>query len=247
MRSFQACLKNELYLMLYRKKTVAFLIFSAVLPIILTFFLHSLQPFLGLIAINRSFPIDMLSLYTMLLIPLFIFLTASDLFPNEISSRTLKLSLLRPNTRLQVFLAKTAALVIGIGAILLILGAVTTVCSLFIGEAGSFDGPGMLKTYFASFISMIALSALFVFVSQFFSTASGSFAFSIILYAAAKLAPFFFHSILPFSPASYTDWYLLWLSNSVTAAKLFTTALFLVSSCTLFFSIGYIMFSRKEV
>lgn len=247
MYSLKAGLKNELYLLLYRRKTVIFMAFSAILPILLTVSLHKLQPVLGLVAVSRSFPIDMLGLYTMLWIPLYIFLTAADLFPNEISSRTLKLSLLRPITRFQVFLSKTAALVIGVGALLFILGAVTAACGLFLGAAGSFSIAEILKTYFASFISMAALSMMFVFVSQFFNTASGSFAFSIVLYAAAKLAPFFVRSVSSFSPASYTGWHLLWLSNTVSADKLLAGFLFLISSSILFFSLGYLIFNRKEV
>ncbi|CAG7614097.1 ABC transporter permease subunit [Paenibacillus allorhizosphaerae] len=246
MHSFKAGLRNELDLLFYRRKTVVFFLFSAILPALLAASLHSLQPFFGLIAVSRSFPIDMLGWYTMLWIPLFIFLTAADQFPGEVSSRTLKLSLLRPMTRLQVYLSKAAALVVGVAALLVILGLVTAICSLFAGTGGSFDATGMFKAYAASFVSMAALAAVFVFVSQFFGSASGSFTFSIVLYAAAKLAPFFARPVSAFSPASYTDWHLLWISSTVPAGKLIVTTLFLISSCILFFSLGYFLFNRKE-
>lgn len=247
MHSLKAGIINELYLLLYRRKTIFFLLASAILPILFAVSLHSLQPFLGLVAVSRSFPIDMLGLYTMLWIPLFIFLTAADQFPNEVTTRTLKLALLRPITRFQVFLAKMAALVIGIAALLTILGTVTVASSLFVGDAGSFQWTDVFKTYFASFISMTALSAMFVFVSQFFNSASGSFAFSIVLYAAAKLAPFFVPSVSAFTPVAYTDWHLLWLNPVVSSGRLITTSLFLGSSCILFFTLGYFIFNRKEV
>jgi ABC-2 type transport system permease protein len=246
--SFNAGLKNELRLLLYRKKTVVFMAFSALLPILLAFSLHALQPILGLIAVSESFPVEMLGMYTLIWIPLFIFLTAADLFPNEIASRTLKLALLRPITRFQVFLAKTTAIGIGIGVLLVVLGFVTFLCSLVSGQAGTAaDWLGVFKAFCAAFVSMMALATVFVFVAQFFKTTSGFLIFSIILYAAAKLAPFLVSSVSAFSPASYTDWHMLWLSSSVSTGKLVTTSVYLFSSCILFFTLGYFIFDKREV
>jgi ABC-2 type transport system permease protein len=248
MHSLKAGFTNELLLMLYRRKTIAFLIASALLPIVFAVSLHSLQPILGLIAVSQSFPVDILGIYTMLWIPLFIFLTASDLFPNEISARTLKLALLRPITRFQVFLSKTGALIAGIGAILILLFAVTSACTLFMGSStGVSDWIGIVKAFIASYVSMIALAVLFVFAAQFFKSASGFFAFSIVLYLALKIAPFFVRTVSAFSPASYTNWHMLWLSNTVSVGTLLQASLFLISSCILFFTLGYFMFQRKEV
>jgi ABC-2 type transport system permease protein len=239
---------NELFLLLYRKKVIMFGVFSAILPILLAVSLNALQPILGLLAVSPSFPIEMLSLYTGIWIPLFIVTITADLFPNEVASRTLKLALLRPNTRLQVFGAKVAALGTGIAVILVLLGIITFVCNFFAGTAVSFaEGVGILKAYFAAFVSMLALSALFVFVSQFFKSASGYMVFAIVFYAAAKVAPFLISSFSAFSPTAYTDWYMLWLNQTVSAGKLLTTTLFLISSCMLFFTLGYYKFDRKEV
>lgn len=104
----------------------------------------------------------------------------------------------------------------------------------------------MLKAYAAAFVSMVALSALFIFVSQFSNQPAASW-FSLVLFAAAKVAPFLSSSIAAFSPTSYTDWHTLWLSQNVSSGKLLTTSLFLVSSCMLFLALGYYKFDRKEV
>jgi ABC-2 type transport system permease protein len=239
---------NELYLLLYRRKVVMFGVFSAILPILLAISLHALQPVLGLIAVSQSFPIEMLSIYTGLWIPLFILTVTADLFPNEIASRTLKLALLRPNTRFQVFGTKVMALGTGIAAILVLLGIVTFICNLFAGTSVGFgEQIGILKAYVAAFVAMFALSAVFVFISQFFKSASGFIVFAIVLYAAAKIAPFLISSFAAFSPTAYTDWHMLWLSSTVSASKLLTSTLFLLSSSLLFFSLGYYKFDKKEV
>ncbi|GGA09177.1 membrane protein [Paenibacillus marchantiophytorum] len=248
MRRWRPGYLNELYLLLYRKKVVMFAIFSAILPILLVISLHALQPVFGLIAVSQSFPIEMLSIYTSIWIPLFILTIISDLFPNELASKTRKLALLRPNSRFQVFGTKVAALGTGIAGILIVLGIVTFICNLFTGTSANFsETAAMMKAYLAAFVSMIALSALFVFVSQFFKSASSFMVFSLVFYAAAKVAPFLLSSIASFSPISYTDWHMLWLSQTVSAGKLLTTSLFLVSSCMLFMALGYYKFDRKEV
>ncbi|WP_079909397.1 ABC transporter permease [Paenibacillus sp. 32352] len=246
MHSLKTGLVNELYMLLYRKKTIVMLIVSAILPVGLALSLHKLQPLMGLVAVSRTFPIDMLGFYTALWIPLFIFLMAADLFPNEVSSRTLKLSLLRPITRFRVFASKTLAVLIANAAILLLLGLVTVLCSLFLGSSGTFHGSEVIKAYSAAWLSMAALSALFIFLAQWFNSASGSFAFSIVVYVVAKAAPFFSSKVASFSPISYTDWHLMWLNSSVMPSKLFTAAIFLISSCILFLSLGYFIFNRKE-
>jgi ABC-2 type transport system permease protein len=248
MFSLQAGLRNELLLMLYRKKTMFFFLASAVVPVLIAFSFNALQPTIGLLAVSQSFPIQMLELYTALMIPLFLFLAISDLFPQEISSRTLKLALLRPISRLGAFSAKVFALGIAIAALLVLLAVVTMACNVIMGTAdlGTLDGFGYGKAYLAGFLSMWALSSVFVFAAQFFRSASGFLIFSIALYAAAKLAPFFIKGFSAFSLASYTDWYLLWLSHSVSSGRLFTSLLFVLSGLILFFSLGYMMFDRKE-
>lgn len=248
MQSFKAGLKNELSLLLYRKKTVAFLLFSAVLPVLAAVSLRSLQPYLGLSAVSESFSVEMLGLYTLFWIPLFVFLAAADLFPSEISARTLKLSLLRPITRLKVYLAKTAAIALGIGALLVVLGLVTALCGLFAGTPGNgSDWSRSAAAFFAAFWSMLALAAFFIFIAQFFKTASGALVFSLILYAVMKILPFFIPMFSAFSPVSYTDWHTLWLSSAVSGGKLVLTSMFLASSCVVFLSLGYAKFERREV
>jgi ABC-2 type transport system permease protein len=249
MISLQAGIRNELLLMLYRRKTMIFFVIAAVLPILLALSFHTLQQVLGLVAVSPSFPIQMLELYTLFMIPLFLFLAIADLFPQEVSARTMKLTLLRPITRFRAFAAKLLTLGTAIAAMLVLLAVVSFLCHAAIGtsDTGSIDLVGYGKAYMAGFLSMWALSSLFVFFAQFFRSASGFLVFSVVLYAAAKVSPFFVKGFASFSLTSYTDWYLVWLSHSVSAGSLLTSTLFVISGMILFFSLGYLMFERKEV
>ncbi|BBH20708.1 hypothetical protein Back11_20530 [Paenibacillus baekrokdamisoli] len=249
MNSLKAGYRNELLLLGYRRKTLLFTIVSALLPILLAISFHAIQPIAAFVTVGTAFPIEMLSMYTLFWIPLFIFLTAADLFPQEISTRTLKLSLLRPITRFQAFTAKMMALGSAIALVLVVLFIVTLLCNLFLGHTsglGAADWFGYGKAYFAGFVAMLALAALFVFIAQFFQSASGFLVFSIVIYAVAKVLPFFVKSFSAFSITSYTDWYVLWLSSNVSVGRLFSSSLFVLSGLVLFFSLGYLMFDRKE-
>ncbi|MFC5406199.1 ABC transporter permease subunit [Cohnella soli] len=248
MGNLQAAIRNELRLMLYRKKTLAFFIVSAAIPILAAFAFRSLKPVLGIFSVNPSFPIEMLGLYTALWIPLFLLLSLADSFPQEVSSRTLKLALLRPVTRMKVYLAKLSAIAIGVAALMLLLLTVTLISNAMAGSVGQSFHEWFVfaKAYFAGFISMLALATVFSMVAQLFRSASGFLIFSIVLYAAAKIAPYFVGGFSAFSLASYTDWYVLWLSGTVATSRLFSSFLFLLSGTVLFFSLGYTLFDRKE-
>ena len=118
MNPIRAGYRNEILLLGYRRKTLLFLIVSAILPVLLALSFHSIQKIAAFVTVGAAYPIEMLSIYTLFWIPLFIFLTAADLFPHEVSARTLKISLLRPITRFQAFTVKMLALVSAIGSVL---------------------------------------------------------------------------------------------------------------------------------
>jgi ABC-2 type transport system permease protein len=247
MPSFYATIRNELFKLYYKKKTVVFLIFSALLPIIAALLIGKLQGIIGISTTSEGFSINVLDIFTLFILPLFIFLLASDLFPGEISAHNMKLILLRPVSRLKVFLAKTAALALCISLLLLIIGLINTLCGAIFSDI-QFVGGGfnIFKAYLAAFFSMSAIGIAAIFISQFFSRSSSALIFLIILFAVAKLLPVFFHSATYFSLAAYTDWHLLWIGHVVSVKARLTSLLFLLSSSVLLFSLGYYVFDKKE-
>ncbi|USB31792.1 ABC transporter permease [Paenibacillus sp. YPG26] len=248
MHKWTAAYMSELTLLFYRRKVIVIAIFSAVLPVLIAFALKGLEPLLALLAVGPSFPIEMLSLYTGLWIPLVILTLTADLFPQEVASRTLKLAFLRPVTRLHIFMAKAASLATAVGGILVILFITTFVCNLVAGTVnGSGEILSNLTAYAAAFAAMLAVSAVFVFIAQFFKSVSGFVISALVLYAAFKIAPFLLSSFSAFSPMNYTDWHMLWLSSYVRPGTLFTGALFLLASSVLFYSLGYYKFDRTQV
>lgn len=249
MDGIAAGFKNELQLMIYRRKTIFFFLLSVFIPFLLIALFHVLHPVIGLIAVSASYPVQMLGIYTLFLIPLFMFLEIADLFPQEVSSRTMKLALLRPITRLAVYTSKFLALGAAIGTLLLLLGMVSALCIILFGTpgAGGVNNFVLLKAYVAAFLSMWSLAALFVLLAQFFRSAAGFLVFSILLYSGAKAIPYIINGFSAFSIASYTGWYTLWLSHSVSIGRLAASSLFLLSSLVMFLAIGYFFFEKIEV
>ncbi|MEK5398572.1 ABC transporter permease [Paenibacillus sp. FSL K6-2859] len=249
MEGLRAGIKNELLLMIYRKKTLMFFIVSAFIPLLLMLLFQALHPILGIVAVGSTYPVQMLGICTTFLIPLFMFLEISELFPQEVSSRTLKLTLLKPITRLGAYTAKFLALGFAIGGLLFLLGIVSTLCSILFGtiHMGNVGIISLIKAYTAAFLSMCSLAALFVFIAQFFRSTGGFLMFSIFVFAGGKAVPYFISGFSSFSIISYTNGYSLWLSHAISAGRLATTTLFLLSGLLLFLSVGYFFFDRKEV
>jgi ABC-2 type transport system permease protein len=247
MLSFNATLRNELIKLFYKKKTVVFLGFSALLPIIAALLIGKLQGIIGISTTNEGFSINVLDIFTLFILPLFIFLLASDLFPGEISAHNMKLTLLRPVSRLNVFLAKTAALGLCIAIMLVLIGIINTLCGALFSDIQAVGGWfNIFKAYTAAFFSMFAIGIAAIFFSQFFSRSSSALIFLIILFAVAKLLPIFFHSATYFSLAAYTDFHLLWIGHVVSVKARLTSLMFLLSSSVLLFSLGFYVFDKKE-
>jgi ABC-2 type transport system permease protein len=247
MLSFNAALRNELIKLYYKKKTVVFMAFSALLPIIAALLIGKLQGIIGISTTNEGFAINVLDIFTLFVLPLFIFLLASDLFPGEISSHNMKLTLLRPVSRFKVFLAKTAALGLCIALTLAIIGIINIICGAVFTDIQMVGGWfNIIKAYIAAFFSMFTIGIAAIFISQFFNRSSSALIFLIIVFAAAKLLPVFFHSATYFSLAAYTDWHLLWVGHAVSVKARLTSFMFLLSSAVLLFSLGYYIFDKKE-
>jgi ABC-2 type transport system permease protein len=247
MLSFNATLYNELIKLYYKKKTVVFLGFSALLPIIAALLIGKLQGIIGISTTTEGFSINVLDIFTIFILPLFIFLLASDLFPGEISTHNMKLTLLRPVSRLNVFLAKTAALALCIALMLFLIGVINSICGALFSDIQATGGwYTIIKAYIAAFFAMFAIGIAAIFFSQFFSRSSSALIFLIILFASAKLLPIFFHSATYFSLAAYTDFHLLWIGHVVAVKARLTSIMFLLSSSVLLFSLGYYIFDKKE-
>ena len=113
MNNIKANIINEVQKLFLKRKITALLVITAVICFLAAFFISSTQEKLVFIAIDSiSFPLMTLTIFTNIFLPLFIFMSVAELFSGELGDRSLKLVLLRPISRLKVFISKNIAIAI---------------------------------------------------------------------------------------------------------------------------------------
>lgn len=245
-----ANISNEMEKTFYKKKTLALLLVTALIPVGTAMLLFLFQSKVGILGLRATdFPVFILGLFTNLFLPLFVFMWAADSFAGEAGERTLKLTFVRPITRIKVFTSKIIAIGLVIGIFLAILFILSLTAGMFLGGlnggwwGGFFNG---IKAYSLSVLPMLALGIAAAFFAQFFRNSSGALTASIFVYVTAKLLPLIVPQAAKLLLVSYTDWYLLWL-GPVSWEKLLYSFLFILSSGIIFFSAGFYLFDTKEL
>jgi len=250
MNSLYANSVNETQKIFQRKKTVVFLVITALIPAGAAALFSFFQSRFGIFAVNSaSFPVLMLDLFSSALLPLFIFSAAADLFSGELGDKTLKLTLTRPITRFKVFLSKN----ISIGLFIIInlgLVFVISVISGFFLESGALDAAGFfqgLLAYITAVVPMLFLGVTAAFLAQFFKNSGAALTTCIFVYLAGKAIPFFSSKLTIISPFSYTDWYMMWIGSAVNAGRLLNVFLIILSYSLILFALGFYMFDKKDI
>lgn len=240
---------NETQKIFVQRKTKGFLVFTFIIPIVVAGALNYVQNKLGMNILSETdFSFLLLDWFTSMILPLFIFMVASDLFVGEVSAGTLKLTLVRPISRFKVHVSKILAM----GISIIIQLAIMWLTSLAVGSL-VFHGWSVRDFfqvwlgYALDFIPMFTLGVFAVLIGQFLTSTSGAFALCTVLFVIAKISVIFFPSLNAFLFTSYTDWHSLWIDSSAPESNLIDVTLVILSSMFLFFTIGYYRFDTKEV
>lgn len=250
MNTLAANVYNELDKMFHKKKTLALLALTTLVPTVTAILFAFFQNRAGVSGIGSSgFPVMILGLFTNLFLPLFIFMWMADSFAGEAGEKTLKLLIVRPISRMKVFTSKIISTGLATGIFLLILFVLSSLAGLFLGLAGNGWWNGLLndfKAYALALFPMLGLGIVAAFVAQFFRNSSGALTTSIFIYIAAKLLAFLVPQSSKLSLVSYTNWHLLWLGQ-IPAATLLYASLFILSYGIIFFSAGLYAFVSREL
>ncbi|WP_256758847.1 ABC transporter permease [Cohnella sp. WQ 127256] len=248
MHSLYANVWNETLKMTFKKKTWFFMAITLIIPIGAGILLANFQSNIGISAVSSSdFPMTMLGLFTVLFLPLFVFMGAADQFSGELGDRTLKIVLTRPISRFKVFASKQLSLGIYIAAYLLLAMIGSVVSAVFLrGGLSEFAILDVLIAYGAAFLPLAVLSIIAVFLAQFFTSSSGAITVSILLYIAVKGSSFFFPQVSTYSPTAYLNWHTLWLGNTMGNGQVWSVFMFLLACSILFFTVGFYLFDKKE-
>lgn len=248
MHSLFASVLNETEKLWIRRRTKGFLLLALLIPLISAVLMALLQNNAGVIwGIGSNLPMLMLQLFTFALFPLFLFMTAADLFSGEVAARTMKLVLVRPITRNKAFASKIIAIAVFIALLLVTLWLSSVISGLFVPGGTTGGVLDSVKAYTAAFVPMIAIEMVAVFIMQCFNNSTGAMALIIFIYAAAKVIPFIFPAFSPWSVFSYTNWYTLWVGNGASVGKLTNSFILLLSYSIIAYTAGLILFERKQL
>jgi ABC-2 type transport system permease protein len=241
---------NETEKQFWKKKTVFFLILSALIPIAGAALIASFQNNLGIASVTASdYPILILGLFTSFVMPLFVFMAAADSFAGEASAKTLKIALLRPISRFKIYASKHISLAIYTMLYLAAAWTAAVLSSLLLSvKSGMVQGVfDALLAYTVAAIPFFALTCIAVLIAQFTRSGSGALIICILAYLGIKALAFFFPQVSLYSLTSYTDWHVLWLSSSVALGKLTSIFMFMAACSILCFTAGFYFFDKKEV
>lgn len=249
MYSLYANWLNEMEKLWVRRRTKGFLLLAFLVPALTPLLLVLLQGntrfYSGL---GADFPMLMLGLFMTIFLPLFLFMTAVDLFSGETANGTVKLVLVRPIVRSKVFASKVMTMAVCITGCLGTIWLGSVMGGLLMQNDNLWSTLfESVKAYAAAFVPMLAISLVVVFIAVCFNNSAVALVLSIFIYATAKLLPFIFPSFAVWSVFSYTDWYTLWAGNGVDGSKLLNTFALLLSYCIIAYTSSLLLFDRKQL
>jgi ABC-2 type transport system permease protein len=249
MNSLKANIINEIQKLFLKKKITVFLLITAIICFLSAFFVSSIQAKLVFVALNSlSFPLMTLSMFANIFLPLFIFMAVSEVFSGEVNDKSLKLVLIRPISRLKVFISKNVAVAIYIIINLLVVLMVSMVSIMFLHQGSMVQSISQIAfAYFIDIIPAVVLAIFAAFISQFFKSSSGALITCILSYIGIKILSMFIKGMNNSIFTSYLNWYSIWLTGSSSFLRNINILFMVLSYGIIFFTVGYYIFDKKEV
>jgi len=172
----------------------------------------------------------------------------SELFSGEVNDKSLKLVLMRPISRVKVFISKNVAVAIYIIINLLVVLMVSMVSIIFLHEGSMIQSISQIVfAYFIDIIPAVVLALFAAFISQFFKSSSGALITCILSYIGIKILSMFIKGMNNSIFISYLNWYSIWLTGSSSFLRNINIMFMVLSYAIIFFTVGYYIFDKKEV
>jgi len=248
MDNLKANIINEVQKLFFKKKITVFLIITAIICFLSAFFISAIQAKLVFVAIDSvSFPLMILWIFTNIFLPLFIFMTVAELFSGEVGDKSLKLVLIRPISRLKIFISKNIAIAIYIIINLIVVFIVSMLSSILLNGTSSFNILNIMFAYFIDIIPAVVLALFASFIAQFFKSSSGAIITCILAFIAIKGLALFVSGLNNIVFTSYLNWYSLWNIGQSSFLVTINTLFMVLAYGMIFFTLGYYFFDKKEV
>lgn len=237
----------ELKKILMRKKYIILLLLQFSLCLVGTLFISAnVFSRFGINLDVPSVPYILLNALASIVLPLIIFMLASDVFSNEIENGTMRSVLLRPISRLKIYLSKITAIGCYIFINLMLTFLIVIIVKLISGNTMA-DIFSLLVAYILSMAPMTVFITMASFVSLCLNNSSMAMFCNVILYIVMQGITLMSASLGAIFFTSHLGWYKMFLGISINYANVLNT-FFLFLSCSILLAIGgYILLERKEL
>jgi len=251
--TFIASLQNELMKIFARKKFFVLLIIE-ILICLLSGGVNYLIGKASAGAVSTSLmlsnmPMNMLSFFIQIYIPLMIFMASCDLFTSEVQDGTIRASFMRPVSRFKLYASKIAAITIMAVIYLAVLFILTTAMKLM-GGAGIASATGVAESFFAYFLDIFPLIVVVLFaamLNQLLNSPSLSIVICVIIYIGLYILGIVVPQASGLMFTGYSEWHNLWLGVTLPFMTMISKIGLLLGYGLVFGCIGYYLFERKEV
>ncbi|MBT2659780.1 ABC transporter permease [Bacillus sp. ISL-45] len=245
MREFASNTRNEIDKLIAKRSVQYYFVLAAILPILIGVASIRIQANDMITLTSLSVNFFIINSFLLVVLPLFIFMSSSELFAGEWEKGSL--FQVRPITRMEIYLSKASAITVLTYMQLLVVWVSSLITSIALEKTIVWNEAGIL--FISLLVSIIPLGAIVsfaAFISQWFKNGPASLASCIFLYGLMAVLPFAFPNFLHLFPTAYMDWYQQWLGN-VNVLWLGQSFIYLFSFSSLFLTVGYYMFKTKEL
>ncbi|GFP74594.1 ABC transporter permease [Clostridium fungisolvens] len=247
MSNLGANIINEIQKLFLKKRTVIFLIVTALISFLSAFFISAIQSKLVFISLTaESFPLIILSIITNAFIPLFIFMLAAEVFSGETADKTMKLVITRPISRFKIFLSKNIAIAVYVVINLVAVLFVTLLAVAVFRFSSIGNVPHIIFSYIIDIVPALVLVTFASCVVQFFKSSNGALISCILTFIGIKVLAVFIKGVNNSVFTTYLNWYTQWSTGGAKLLTHINLLFMLIAYGIIFFTCGFYLFDKKE-
>ncbi|MCX7715388.1 MAG: ABC transporter permease [Clostridia bacterium] len=192
--------------------------------------------------------LEMLPFFAEVLVPLVVFMAATDLMCTEIQDNTMKAMLLRPVSRFKLLISKTlAAFTVGAVNFIVILIACTVLEAIF-GDASKLWGyvGNNAAAYLIDLIPLFVLVLMAMLVNLISKSSTLAMFLCFLIYAVMKYCNYFVIWAGSALFTSYSQWHKLWIGTAIPFSAMSSKIFLLIGSAIVFFTAAYYLFDKRD-
>jgi len=248
MKLYLAGVRNEFEKLRAKKKYFVFLIIEIAICVLLLLIETALKRVSGgLFNIGIvDMSLVMLTFFIQVYIPLIIFMASCDLFSTEIQDGTIKAVLMRPISRLKIFLGKITAIML-LACVFLASLFITTILieALFSGGVRNFWVS--FGAYALDIVPLFILLLMAVLINQFTKSSTLAMFVLILTYTLLMIVGILIPQLSGLLFTGYSQWHNIWIGQTIPFWPMISKIGLLAGYGTIFMSAGYYLFDRREI